>query len=245
MAIEEDPPAGVPEWVVTYGDMMSLLLTFFIMLVSMSEMKTDDGKFRALMDAMDQVFGPEIGMYSLPGKSAPKSGMMDKLGSLGASMDGGMLKGNKKARGPGGANNPVKKIRDGHVITIGGPVAFERFSAEISEAARKDLDLIVEAIREKPNRVEVRGHDSPEPQPAGGAFRDATDLSFARAHAVARYLIEKGILAERIRISAAGDSEPRAMTRGVDSQSVNRRVDLFLIDAYITAPTEGAAAGGS
>ena len=38
MAIEEDPPAGVPEWVVSFGDMMSLLLTFFIMLVSMSEM---------------------------------------------------------------------------------------------------------------------------------------------------------------------------------------------------------------
>ena len=47
MAIEEDPPAGVPEWVVTYGDMMSLLLTFFIMLVSMSKIK-EEGTMRAL-----------------------------------------------------------------------------------------------------------------------------------------------------------------------------------------------------
>ena len=37
MAFQEDPPAGVPEWLVTFGDMMSLLLTFFIMLVSLSE----------------------------------------------------------------------------------------------------------------------------------------------------------------------------------------------------------------
>ena len=37
MTMEEDAPPGVPEWVVTYGDMMSLLLTFFIMLVSLSE----------------------------------------------------------------------------------------------------------------------------------------------------------------------------------------------------------------
>ena len=36
---EEDSVPGVPEWVVTYGDMMSLLLTFFIMLVSMSQLK--------------------------------------------------------------------------------------------------------------------------------------------------------------------------------------------------------------
>ena len=41
MLIEEEPSAGVPEWVVTFGDMMSLLLTFFIMLVSMSEIRQD------------------------------------------------------------------------------------------------------------------------------------------------------------------------------------------------------------
>ena len=40
--MEEDPPMGIPEWVVTFGDMMSLLLTFFIMLVSMSEMKQEE-----------------------------------------------------------------------------------------------------------------------------------------------------------------------------------------------------------
>ena len=41
MAEPEDEAPGVPEWVVTYGDMMSLLLTFFIMLVSMSELKEE------------------------------------------------------------------------------------------------------------------------------------------------------------------------------------------------------------
>ena len=212
MAIEEDPPAGVPEWVVTYGDMMSLLLTFFIMLVSMSEMKTDDGKFRALMDSLEQVFGPEIGLHSSPGKGLPKSSVYDKLASLGSSADGGMLKGNKKSKGPGGTNGTVRKIRDGQVITLGGPVAFDRFSAELSPSALSDLQAIIAAIRDKPNRVEVRGHDAPEPFPPDCPYRDSVDLSFARAHAV-------------------------------DSQAVNRRVDLFLIDAYITAPTE--ATGGA
>ena len=243
MAIEEDPPAGVPEWVVTYGDMMSLLLTFFIMLVSMSEMKTDDGKFRALIDSLEQVFGPEIGLYSSPGKGLPKSSVYDKLASLGSSADGGMLKGNKKSKGPGGTNGTVRKIRDGQVITLGGPVAFDRFSAELSPSALSDLQAIIAAIRDKPNRVEVRGHDAPEPFPPDCPYRDSVDLSFARAHAVARQLVEAGILSDRIRISAAGNAEPRALARGIDSQAANRRVDLFLIDAYITAPTE--ATGGA
>ncbi|HID23354.1 MAG TPA: hypothetical protein EYP14_13280, partial [Planctomycetaceae bacterium] len=37
----DEDSGGVPEWVVTYGDMMSLLLTFFIMLVSLSEVVAD------------------------------------------------------------------------------------------------------------------------------------------------------------------------------------------------------------
>ena len=51
MAIEEEPEPGIPEWVVTFGDMMSLLLTFFIMLVSMSEIKEEE-RFQAMLESM-------------------------------------------------------------------------------------------------------------------------------------------------------------------------------------------------
>ncbi len=109
MAIEEDPPAGVPEWVVTYGDMMSLLLTFFIMLVSMSEMKTDDGKYRAMMDALEQVFGPQFGRHSAPGDSFPTSSMFSKLASLGVSADGGWRNPIARRRGLVVRMTPSKK----------------------------------------------------------------------------------------------------------------------------------------
>ena len=42
MIDEDDPPIAIPEWVVTFGNLMSLLLTFFIMLVSLSEMKSEE-----------------------------------------------------------------------------------------------------------------------------------------------------------------------------------------------------------
>ena len=64
--MEDDGPPGVPEWVVTYGDMMSLLLTFFIMLVSMSELK-GDGSIRAMLDAIKESFGPTAGQFGAPG----------------------------------------------------------------------------------------------------------------------------------------------------------------------------------
>ena len=46
----EEPPTGAPAWMVTYGDMMSLLLCFFIMLVAMSEIKED--KFKKILEYM-------------------------------------------------------------------------------------------------------------------------------------------------------------------------------------------------
>lgn len=238
MAVEEDPPAGAPEWVVTYGDMMSLLLTFFIMLVSMSELKQDDGKFRAMLDAIKQSFGPSLGSFGASGTSLQKRSVLDKMASLGTASEGGLLKSSRKAKGPGGAHRTVRRIRDGNVVTLGGPVIFEAFSSTLTPALKQDLDVIAQVTARKPNRVEIRGHASPEPIPDDAPFRDAMDLSFARAHLVAQYLIAKGIDPRRILVSAAGDTEPRTLTRGKDAQSVNRRVDVFLIDSYIAHPAK-------
>ena len=68
--MEDDDPAGVPEWVVTYGDMMSLLLTFFIMLVSLSEIEANE-KYRAVMDALQKYVGYRATPKSPPGKNFP------------------------------------------------------------------------------------------------------------------------------------------------------------------------------
>ena len=64
MAIQEDPPAGVPDWIVSFGDMMSLLLCFFVLLFSMGQ--TEQQKFQAMADAMSQQFGthePRLKLY--------------------------------------------------------------------------------------------------------------------------------------------------------------------------------------
>ena len=73
--MEEEQQAGIPEWVVTFGDMMSLLLTFFIMLFGMSEIKQEQ-KFQALMESLRHQFGYDTAMLSAaPGRSSSGSGM--------------------------------------------------------------------------------------------------------------------------------------------------------------------------
>jgi flagellar motor protein MotB len=62
------------------------------------------------------------------------------------------------------------------------------------------------------------------------------DLLYARARTTAEYLIAKGIDRRRLVVSAAGSNEPRKVTRRKELQKLNRRVDVFLIDSYITHP---------
>ncbi len=70
-------------------------------------------------------------------------------------------------------------------------------------------------------------------------FLDSQELSFYRAKNVAEYLEAKGIAPERLIVSSVGDAEPRTITRDPQEQYLNRRVDVFLIDAYIVTPQTG------
>lgn len=68
----EDVPSGAPEWTMTYGDLMSLLLTLFVMLVSMSEMKNTE-KYRGVADALHQKFGSATLPALAPGVGRPRN----------------------------------------------------------------------------------------------------------------------------------------------------------------------------
>jgi len=236
MAFEESAPSGVPEWVVTYGDMMSLLLTFFIMLVSMSSLK-EEGTMRAMLDAISQKFGATMGEFGTPGTSRQRSSIFNKLSSLGNNSRGGTDAGNPDSSGRNGPQKTVDSITDGAVVTLGGPALFSEFEAELTPEIRRALDAIVEIVRDRPNHIEVRGHASPEPLPAGSPYADAWDLSFTRARRVADYLIERGIEPHRVIVSAAGSTEPRGSPDKPENLKLHHRVDVYLMDSYIPPET--------
>ena len=237
---EEKQGNGVPEWVVTYGDMMSLLLTFFIMLVSMSELK-GEGSIRAMMDSIREAFGASQGEIGAPGRSLSLNSVLNKLSSKGSRSEGGMKRASRTSEGLAGAHRTAKRIADGTVVTLGGPTLFGPFDTVLTDELKANLDVIAGVVSKKPNRLVVRGHASPEPLPLDPPFLpvlgrkaiDQMDLSYARAHATAEYLIAKGIERRRLVVSAAGSSEPRKITRRKELQKLNRRVDVFLIDSYI------------
>jgi chemotaxis protein MotB len=115
---------------------------------------------------------------------------------------------------------------------------------------KEDLEVIANVLTNKSNRIVVRGHATREilppgfkfPEPNRERFRDPWHLSYARADAVAKYLIAHGIAERRIQLSAAGDSEPRIISRDKDLHRENRRVDVFVVDAYTTSKSGSSPA---
>ena len=232
---KEEAPQGAPDWVLTYGDMMSLLLVFFIALVSMSEIKKD--RFQQAVESLQRAFGGfEGGIGTMPVETNIQNTLIEKLLELEIPINLDK-KGDSDEEGIHGKKFRVTNVREGLQVVVGGRVAFDRFSAELKPEAKELIAKTAERIRGYNTRVLVRGHTTNEPLPPDSPFEDPRDLSYARAKTVARALEENGVRSARILTMAAGDHEPivrQAYTE--ERRALNRRVEILvtedLVDDY-------------
>ncbi|QDT02670.1 Motility protein B [Rubripirellula lacrimiformis] len=231
---QEEDVIGIPEWVVTFGDMMSLLLTFFIMLVSLSEIKEEES-YQAMVDAMQQEFGYSKTRDSLaPGDSRPRTTAFTPLATTGRAKKKDTATGGVPEKAPTGEEPMVRIIRPGQITAVGSVVFFEIGSDVLSKTAMSILDNLATQLRGKPQKIEVRGHVSAEFAARTEGTDEAVMLGIRRAAGVQRYLIKKsGLNPHRFRISSAADSEP--MTRSGQGPSIarNPRVEVFMLDETV------------
>jgi chemotaxis protein MotB len=239
-AVEEDEKPEVADWVVTFGDMMSLLLTFFIMLFSMSEIK-EEQRYQAMMEALRQRFGYDASILNLmPGQAKPLNSAMARLASLGRARRANTMKGGDKVKAPVGDNPRVRTIKMASQTTVGGVVYFQEGSAELTQEDEQALRATAEAIGGKPQKIELRGHTSMRPLPPGSPYKSHWDLAYDRSRRVMQFLIKVGINPKRIRIAVAADNEPKHV--GIDPllRKENDRVEICMLNE-LTKDLKGAA----
>jgi chemotaxis protein MotB len=223
---------GAPEWMVTFGDMMSLLLCFFVILVSMSEMKEDE-KFMKVRESIKRAFGYQGGVGNMPGDTNPTNTLQKQLTDL--MMRKWQLRhGKTTVEGIEGQSPSVKKIRDGLEFTIGGAVSFEPGKAVLLEHAKGDLDDFAKLIKGMKNKIRIRGHTARVPQTVFQPFRSLDELTYARALAVKQYLIWKEINPDCITLEACSDNEPRR-SQAYDNQAraMNDRVSIVVSENLV------------
>ncbi len=230
--MDDDAPPGVPEWVVTYGDMMSLLLTFFIMLVSLSEIKANK-KYRAVLESLQQTLGYRAGPIAPPGDFFPLSAQIDKPPLLGSFSNEGKAHGGVKTpQTPRGEDLRVYLPRQGRVVPAGDIIDFAPFSIDPAPASAATIAAIAERLAGKPNKVEISGHTSSRPLPDESPFPDLLSLSYDRGRVVYDALVKLGIEPERLRIVALADHAPLPASH--DAHELHEdRVEVQILDTYL------------
>lgn len=234
MGEEGSSAGGVPEWVVTFGDMMSLLLTFFIMLVSLSEMKQDQ-KFQAMVDSLRKRFGHDLSQLSLaPGDFRPRNSAFDGVATMGRAQKLDTHQGGDKVEAPVGDHPRVQIIRPGSRTAVGTVIYFRNEEIALTDDQRAVLREAAPLMQGKPQKIEVRGHTSLRPVSPHENYADNWDLAYQRCRSVYQYLVEElQIDPNRLRISSAGSSEPVEIGADPIKLRRNPRVEVFLLDESV------------
>ncbi len=233
------PPPGAPDWVLTFGDMMSLLLTFFILLLSLSEIKKED-EWKAMVEEVKKSFGMKGGGGRLPTDNDPALTLVQILETVQNQQRREQNTANTDDPGMSGRDQRVTTVRQGDYIPVGGMVTFQPGSADLTDRAKEKIRGFIEQeefdIRGTNYIIELRGHAAAAEVDRVQGGVDLWDLSFDRTKAVMRYLVsdEVGLREEQIRLIGNADREPlKKQAYTPADRQANRRVEILVSENVI------------
>jgi len=220
---------NLERWLITYSDLITLLLAFFIMMYTFS--KHDSEKYKELTGHLKSIFtgGSSVAAAGAATGSVPFDVSLKKPGAA-QDVKERLEEEIRKLAGTDALDKKISVITDerGIVIRVLDEAFFDLGKADLKPGAKRTLDTIAPVISAAPNPLRVEGHtdDIPISTPE---FRSNWELSVRRATEVVRYLIEKHDLSPR-RISAVGYAEyhPVAPNDSAENRSRNRRIEIIV-----------------
>lgn len=226
-----DSGGGSPAWMTTFGDMMTLLLVFFVLLFSFSSMDVE--KFQGFISALQNQLGVLQGGKTITEDPNINAG---NLGEDYAQAPENIQQVMKQIDNYIENNNLSDKVnvenkRKGLVISLTGEILYELGKADIREQGKEVLTKISEILKEIPNDIMIEGHTDDLPIRTV-EFPSNWELSTARAVNVIKYLIEEKDF-DPARLSAAGYSEyrPVATNNNTEGRAENRRVEVVVLNS--------------
>ena len=222
----------LPAWLAAFGDLMSLLLCFFVLLLSMSSMDAKKvseaiGSLSGAMSVLEGGIKTEVSKQriqeSTPIESQDETSeqvnlVAQAIGDANEIMD--------KGTGPAVT---LEEAEDGFIIQLPASLLFKSGSATIySEDTLLFLKRIALIIAELPNatKVSVQGHTDNLGPGKNSIFKDNWELSSARSIAVLQELLLDGVDPKRISASGYAEFTPLATNATKAGREKNRRVEL-------------------
>lgn len=227
LAQEEEPRTehGSPLWVITFSDMVTLMLCFFVLLLSFAN--TDSENFRSAAGSVRQAFGasrpsaakaqPTVESPSdvAPAASAEPAATPATLERVRAYLT---------ERGLSDAVDVIDSPR-GVVLRAKDRVLFATAEADLKPEGLAVLDTVTVLSFGFEGRLAVEGHSDDRPM-LSSRFPSNWELSSARAGAVLRYLLEQGIDPALVYVAGYAHTRPIADNATSEGRALNRRVEF-------------------
>lgn len=224
---KQDSGGDIPEWVVTYGDLMSLLLCFFILLAAFSELKKED-EYLKVLESIQEALGFRGGLGIADLDYPVMNNMTNRQNDRANYSDERLDADDNTDRNVVGRNNRTSVVHEGSMLAIGGSIPFEPAEYALTPSAMDTVrDEIAPKISGQNYVVYVIGHAWGEQEELSGF--SSGELAFRRADAVAQFLVrECGVDPLILRVMSAGAQEPATLASSdVESSSPNRRVQVW------------------
>lgn len=242
-------PENQERWLITYSDLITLLLIFFIVMYAMS--KLDMAKYEVFAESLHLQFakgdtilekhnGPagnmKQGDQTIPAPTlspspspSPSSGSAQEvrerdLQDLLSKVNQYIQENNLQAQVMAG------DIQRGVVIKLNDMVLFDLGKADLKPASLPILDKLGSLFRSLDTKVSIEGHTDNLPLQTGSLYKDNWGLSQARSVSVVRYLLSTPGMNDKMFVSSAyADTMPVASNDTEENRAKNRRVEIVVL----------------
>jgi chemotaxis protein MotB len=217
---EKKAPAGAPLWMVTFSDMVTLLLTFFVLLMSMASM--DKVKFREASSSITGAFG-------IMGSSASTEVSPPRVITYKPIEDDMTSRVYRRLRSKIhdlkiDKDITLVKDRGAVILRVDESVLFASGQRTLDPKAYPILNKVADLVRPLPFNMKIEGHSDDR-----GDELANWDLSVGRAISVLRYLVANQLLPlNRLAATGYGSQKPLFPNNSEAERALNRRVEFVL-----------------
>jgi len=213
-------------WMTTFGDLISLMLTFFILLVSMStldktgltDISTYFRRAVSVLNAGEKTEMQMISPFDLQRIVKPRELML------------AMRQNSRKVLQDSTLDHKINAIVMGDqlILRVSDAVLFAPGQADLNAEHEEALKRLARMLSASPGMIRVEGHSDTGKLPANSQYPDPWSLSLARAASVLHVLEREGVNPYRLSLAGYGPSRPVSTEATPYGRARNRRVDIVL-----------------
>jgi chemotaxis protein MotB len=199
---------GIAPWVITFADMVTLLMVFFILLFAIGTVEQE--KWRQITQVDEQTVHAVDEVGAMVNRE-----MVDIISEVEEFVFKNKLSGEVR----------VASDERGAVITISDVVLFPAGSADMTPKGQNTLRQVFDVLKQFNYNVKVEGHTDNTPIHTL-RFPSNWELSASRASQVAHMLIKDGFPPERLSVEGFAEFRPKVPNTSPENRAINRRIEV-------------------